>query len=144
MAVFVPPPGEAVKADVRDIISRYMEAIIANRPAAYRALAEPEHRVEVCPLKGGLMRVVPQERQCFLMLDFREARPRERHGLAPPFFPAAVAEKAEREVFHIGMVGYFFRDRSEQNRITAFHRQKLSTEPRFCLFIKVYDMAANP
>jgi hypothetical protein len=99
-----------------------MEAIVANRPPAYRALAEPEHRVEVRPLKGGFMLVVPQERQGFLMLDFREARPRERHGIAPPFFSAAVAEKTEGEVFHIGMVGCFFRDRTDQNRVTAFRR----------------------
>jgi hypothetical protein len=53
----------------------------------------------------------------------RKARPRKWHGRIPPFLSATIAEKDEREVFHIRMVNYFFRDRTHQNRLTAFHQK---------------------
>ena len=80
------------------------KAVIADPPAALRAVVKMEFCFQIGLVKGGAVFLFPRQLAGFLMVNAGKAPRSEQKRPAGPFLSAAVAEKTERKTFLVGMV----------------------------------------
>jgi hypothetical protein len=88
------------------ILIPFIEAVVAHPFAAFPATVKLHEGFQIGGFKRYEVVFPPQQRPGFLRLDGQAAGVK-RNGLASPFLPADVAEKAETKAVFVRMVNYF-------------------------------------